>query len=641
MKHRFVLLCALAALLAAVWLLLRTPAPPALSANARALVLGDSFLSALAAGDPNALARNAVEQAASAGASCILCPADAGEGFLRQLSRRAAREEMAVGLVAASDAPLPDGIPLAGRWVQEESGYAPLEEGLPRFDQPDETGDFYAAWACGTLEGTVAAVWNGPSYTGLLAQLETAAPPDVSLHIPADPAIRLPAAGYITSSDTCWVSGTADPSAPADLNGTPVTVNAGGFWGAAVPLAEGENTFTLTQNGVSSTLVVTRIPPTGGTVEGPFADDSVPAPEGAGVKITSSLASLLADPADASSILQTVYAGACAPVLESRQVQVGAQLTYAYRTAGGWVRSSDCALTDSGVCTVTAVRREVSAREERLLFAGGSPAVLAERTDTSLTLTLAGASYDGQLPAGGFGGALTAGEGGLVLTLTCDSGALWGWGVDYTDEGTVITLRRPPRLSADPARPLEGLVVLLDPGHGGEDLGAMGPAGADGAAEKDLNLAAANAAAARLRQMGATVELTRTGDTFPTLAQRSELLRQTKPDIFVSVHHNSMPLDRDLWGTSGVECYSFYPSGQALAGYLTAEVSACTGRADRGAKEDYFYVTRSDLCPAVLLEVGFVPNPDEFAACSDPATLHRTGWAIAAGIRRAVLGAGE
>lgn len=641
MKRRFAILCALAALLAAVWLLLRTPAPPTLSADARALVLGESFLSALAADDPAALAKSAVEQAASAGASCILCPADAGNDLLRQLSRRAARETMAVGLVTTADTPLPDGIPLAGRWVQEENGYAPLEEGLPRFTQPDETGSFYAAWACGTLEGTVAAVWNGPSYTALLAQLESAAPPDVSLNIPADPAIRLPSAGYITSSDTCWVSGTADPAAPADLNGTPVTVNAGGFWGAAMPLAEGENIFTLTQNGVTSTLVVTRIPPTGGTVEGPFADDSVPAPEGAGVQITSSLASLLADPSDSSSILQTVYAGACAPVLESRQIQVGTKLTYAYRTAGGWVRSSDCTLTDSGVCTVTAVRRESTAREERLLFAGGSPAVLAQRTDTSLTLTLAGASYDGQLPAGGFGGSLAAGEGGLVLTLTYDSGALWGWGVDYTDEGTVITLRRPPQLSADPTKPLEGLTVLLDPGHGGDDLGAMGPAGADGASEKDLNLAAANAAAARLRQMGATVELTRTGDTFPTLAQRSELLRQTKPDIFVSVHHNSMPLNRDLYGTSGVECYSFYPSGQALAGYLTAEVSACTGRADRGAKEDYFYVTRSDLCPAVLLEVGFVPNPDEFAACSDTATLHRTGWAIAAGIRRAVIDAGK
>lgn len=640
MKRRFAVLCALAALLAAVWLLLRTPAPPTLAADARALVLGPAFVSSLETGKSEAI-QSAAEQAAAAGANCLLCPDTAGLSALRQLSRRAAREGMAVGLVTTAGTPLPGGVPLAGRWVQEETGYAPLEEGLPRFTRPDEAGAFYAAWACGTLEGTVAAEWNGPSYTALLAQLEGAVPPDVSLHIPAGPAIRLPAAGYITSSDTCWLSGTASPSVPADLNGTPVTVNTGGFWGAAMPLAEGENTFTLTQNGVTSTLAVTRIPPTGGTVEGPFADGSAPAPAGAGVQITSSLASLLADPSDASSILQTVYAGACAPVLESRQVQVGTRLTYAYRTAGGWVRSADCTLTGSGACTVTAVRRESTAREERLLFAGGSPAVLAERTDTSLTLTLAGASYGGQLPAGGFGGSLAAGEGGLVLTLAYDSGALWGWGVDYTGEGTVITLRRPPQLSSGPAKPLEGLTVLLDPGHGGDDLGAVGPAGADGACEKDLNLAAANAAAARLRQMGAAVELTRTGDTFPTLAQRSELLRQTKPDIFVSVHHNSMPLDRDLWGTSGVECYSFYPSGQALAGYLTAEVSACTGRADRGAKEDYFYVTRSDLCPAVLLEVGFVPNPDEFAACADPAALHRTGWAIAEGVRCAVSGAGE
>ena len=641
MKRRFVILCALGALAVSVWaLLLHTPAPPALAANTRALILNNAFAAALETDASNAI-RSAVQQAIAAEASCILCPDTADSSDLRALARRAAREKIAVGLITESDTPLPNSIPLAGRWTVQENTYTPREEGLPRFDQPDETGSFYAAWACGTLEGTVAAVWNGPSYTGLLAQLDSASPPDVSLHIPAGPAIHLPAAGYITSADTCWLSGTADPSIPATLNNTPVSVNAGGFWGAALPLTEGENTFTLTQNGISSTLTVTRIPPTGGTVEGPFADNSIPAPEGAGVKITSSLASLLANPSDASSILQTVYAGACAPVLESRQVQVGPKLTYAYRTAGGWVRSADCTLINSGVGTATAVRRESTAREERLLFAGVSPAVLAERTDTSLTLTLAGTSYNGQLPAGGFGRNLAATEEGLVLTFHYSSGALWGWGVDYTPEGTAITLRHPPQLSDDPTKPLGGLTVLLDPGHGGEDLGAIGPAGTDGACEKDLNLAAANAAAARLRQMGASVLLTRTGDTFPTLAQRSEQLRRTKPDIFVSVHHNSMPLNRDLGETSGVECYSFYPSGQALAKHLSAEVAACTGRPNRGAKEDYFYVTRADLCPAVLLEVGFVPNPTEFAACCHPATLHRTGWAISAGICRAVCQAGQ
>ena len=87
--------------------------------------------------------------------------------------------------------------------------------------------------------------------------------------------------------------------------------------------------------------------------------------------------------------------------------------------------------------------------------------------------------------------------------------------------------------AAAPHRP----VVVLDPGHGGSNLGAQGP----GIHEKQLTLAIANLVAAHLRDHGIDVVLTRTGDRTLTLRQRTEVANQLPADLFVSIHANASP----------------------------------------------------------------------------------------------------
>src|ERR1043165_3138633 len=97
-------------------------------------------------------------------------------------------------------------------------------------------------------------------------------------------------------------------------------------------------------------------------------------------------------------------------------------------------------------------------------------------------------------------------------------------------------------------------VVVIDPGHGGSNLGA---AGATGLHEKQLSLALARAVADRLRVRGITVELTRSGDRTVTLRQRVELADRVPADLFVSIHANASPTRTQR----GYETYVLTPRG--------------------------------------------------------------------------------
>ena len=95
-----------------------------------------------------------------------------------------------------------------------------------------------------------------------------------------------------------------------------------------------------------------------------------------------------------------------------------------------------------------------------------------------------------------------------------------GYDVSYAEGQTLLYLRGAPVASRERGRPLTGVTVLLDPGHGGTDVGALGIGGGAGIAEKTINLTLALAVRDRLEQLGATVQMTRSTDETLTLQQR-------------------------------------------------------------------------------------------------------------------------
>jgi N-acetylmuramoyl-L-alanine amidase len=179
--------------------------------------------------------------------------------------------------------------------------------------------------------------------------------------------------------------------------------------------------------------------------------------------------------------------------------------------------------------------------------------------------------------------------------------------------------------------PITGAHVVLDPGHGGEESGAIGPAGTR---EKDVNVAVAQDAERRLRALGASVVLTRPGDYRVTLRSRAEIVTALQPRVFVSIHHNADP-DGPHTGPGSETYFQIgVPESRRAAGLVYEEVAralsaydvAWVGDTDAGAKYrpagdggDYYGILRRTAgVPAVLSEAAFLTNPPEEALLNDP-----------------------
>ena len=460
--------------------------------------------------------------------------------------------------------------------------------------------------------------------------------------VPTQLAFAYPDPDTVVYTDTVFLMGTSDPAQTLTVNGQEVPrYGTEGVWGLLVEPEMGDNTYTASQGGQEVSLTVTRRA-SGWTSAKATSDGSRAAKEGEYVRITEALASVLEDKAVSGSIQTTAYAGGMARVADSVRFVRSNKYTYAYQLdTGDYVLAKDCELVSGAAPAafsgITAAQ-EQSGDVVLTLPGEGAPIWYAEQTDTSLTLYFLSAALEGEMPgACGFAQSLAAAaweEGqGFCLTVTFDpSEPLWGYTVDYTADGIRVYLQHAPARGED-STPLAGVTVLLDAGHGGEENGAMGAAGMSAPVEKDLNLALTKAAAVRLEQLGATVLFTRQDDATLSLGERVEILRQQKPDFFLAIHHNSAALTSDLNENGGTEAYYFFDSGKTLAENLTAYLTGVTGRALRGSFQDYYYVTRSAVCPAVLVEAGFMTVPAEYESCSDETTI----WAEAGAIAQAVL----
>lgn len=611
-------------------------------------------------------------------APAVAAQVEASDAFLstfdpvRLLTRQAAQQGMQVALYCPAGTAAKDwmtaaaqryGLPLYQAAGQESQ---PLTysagEGQPVLLRMDDSpallaAIFQAQPGSGIVLGDLAALVSDASNAAVTLQfLSGGELPDIAaLPVPQTLAFASPDPANKVYSDTIYLMGTSDPSQPLTLNGQEVERQGVlGIWGVEAPIVEGDNLFTAQQGQTSVSITLTRPAPSGSSGgSGPSggeipSDGSVPAQWGQKVRVTSTLASQLSDYTNTGSITMTAYQGAVAEVADSVSFVSGGKRTYAYQLHNGsFLLAKDCELLEPGTpdAAFSAMAHSTDSNIEYLNLAGsGTPFYTHSWEGNDFTLHFYSASYDGLPPQDiGFAGATVAVEAeehGFAVHITfSDEDPLWGYHVDYLEDGTTrIALKHQPKRSDDPARPLEGVTVLLDPGHGGDDMGAPGSPLEGFPQEDALNLSAALAAKYRLEQLGAAVTMTRDTDVFYTLGERMEMLNQQKPDFFIAVHHNSVPLDQDLSQIGGTEAYWFYTEGRPLAENLSAAVSTATGRNDRGPKYNSFYVTRSNICPAVLLELGFVGNPTEYESCASLTGLWTEGGAIAQAVLNSLGG---
>jgi N-acetylmuramoyl-L-alanine amidase len=205
------------------------------------------------------------------------------------------------------------------------------------------------------------------------------------------------------------------------------------------------------------------------------------------------------------------------------------------------------------------------------------------------------------------------------------------WGYDLRYEGTslVLSLPHPPRLGILKATPLAGVKILLDPGHGGKESGSKGPTGYP---EKDINLLISQLLAKQLEQLGARVYLTREKDIELSLEDRVKSINLIKPDLALSIHYNALPDDGDAINTKGISTFWYHPQAHNLAVFLHNYLTKQLNRPSHGVFWNNLALTRPHTAPSVLLELGFMINPDEFEWITNGTEQQKLVDAIAQGI---------
>lgn len=239
--------------------------------------------------------------------------------------------------------------------------------------------------------------------------------------------------------------------------------------------------------------------------------------------------------------------------------------------------------------------------------------------------------------------------------------------VDRGPDGTRVPEPPPPRRTRR--------VVVLDPGHGGIETGAVGPRGL---VEKDIALDIARRVRTALAGDDVTVVLTRDGDRHVELDERTAIANHNRADLFVSIHLNAsrrtkaqgaetyylsseatddearrlaglenasaadpgnasaMPelrergLDMVLWDLAQNQ---YLAESAALAEEVQAELNRLAGTRDRGVRQAPFRVLVGATMPAILVEVGFITSPDEAVRFEQPGYRDRLSDAIARAIR--------
>ncbi|MFA9380688.1 MAG: N-acetylmuramoyl-L-alanine amidase, partial [Acetanaerobacterium sp.] len=226
---------------------------------------------------------------------------------------------------------------------------------------------------------------------------------------------------------------------------------------------------------------------------------------------------------------------------------------------------------------------------------------------------------------------------GQTATFTLKSGvSLGGCNLSYRGNDAVLFFKKAPSLSNDADKPLAGVTVVLDPGHGGVDPGAIGPEGVNGTVEKNITLAVAQRTRGYLQDLGAQVYLTRLSDTGATQADRAGLGEKVKADFFVSVHANSAVESSNSNKITGVEVYYYASASGDFAHTMMSQLTSATGRPKRNVYRSTYVVTRTYYAPSVLCELGFMSNPSEYEDMLTSGDIDREAYALAQGILKSM-----
>ena len=442
---------------------------------------------------------------------------------------------------------------------------------------------------------------------------------------------------FSASADTArgyTILGTSLPDIPLYMNGVEVTGRTvEGFFTVYAPLQTGPNVFVFSQEGQEDvTRTITRNAPVSGG-----GTPSSPAPV-----ITKVDTPVYATVTAASAWIypgNTTSGGSDWMLVRGQQDRVVAEAdnNYVKLSCGMWIHRNSVSIEKkstfesydgnvlSGGTYRTGVYEDVIAWKSAV-----SPVIYVTQEGQTLKVSfgMQKAAPDFTFPndtAGtvlaGITGAQAGEKDGIPnYTFTIRDGVKYeGCYTDYADGEFRLHLKKRKTL-AEGALPLVGFTIVLDPGHGGDQPGAVGPMGGV-LQEKDITLINSLKLAERLRAAGATVYLTRETDASVELQERVDLSWSVKPDLFLSLHINSVG---ETTNATNIHGFTVWYRNQSSVDFAQTAldvlyyINPATNR-NRVINQSNLYVCRPQWAPSVLFEASFIVNLDDFVWMIDPA----------------------
>lgn len=312
---------------------------------------------------------------------------------------------------------------------------------------------------------------------------------------------------------------------------------------------------------------------------------------------------------------------------------------------GAWIKSSETVALPNAIVPNTIIRSVASSQSEKatlVSFPLQTPVpVTVKQESDKFTLTLHNTTaqtdtipfndnpfvsrMDWQQIPPSPGGNSTA----VQYIFNLKKNQQWGYKLGYEGTTLKLKLRHPPELRRSRRKFLSGTKILIDPGHGGKELGAVGPTGLP---EKDVNLTVSKLLRQELVKRGATVVMTREVDKFVSLGDRQKIIAREEPTLALSVHYNALPDYGDAENTKGIGMFWYHPQAHSLAIYLHNYLVDKLDRPSYGVFWNNLALTRPEAAPSLLLELGFMSNPTEFEWVTNPKQQKKLAKTLADGI---------
>jgi len=508
----------------------------------------------------------------------------------------------------------------AYREAQNESGWAGQTVKQLKMNEANEIVAGSIFFRAGFLNGSVG---NSIKDYYAVKPVEQKAPPAPEIKM-TTLSVAQPAGNVsVTGAKGYTIHGTCDPDKELYINGEEVTNRTPeGFFSAYVALSPGINTFKFTQeNQTAITRVITV--KTGGAVTPPAAEPKV-SPISPDNKYYATVTAVSAWVYPSATTV-----GGSSWLLEKGQKDLVIAKTddgkWVKLSSGVWIETGNVSLAYEKTLTGNILSNGVYEKGKNTDVikwrASAYPAVNVKFEDNKLDIYFGMQTtvpnFSPGNPENTLISATSSGISGncsyYSFTMK-DSAKIEGVYVEYKDGELRLVIKKRKELS-EGDKPLNGFKFVVDAGHGDTDTGAIGPMGTAANTEKTLNLTNALKLTHRLRQLGAEVVMTRTTDVFYTLNERTEMSRAANPDMFISIHANSMAETTDSADIKGLTVWYRNPISAPLSEHLSGSLANINPGTTRSkvSNNSNFYVCRPMWTPSVIIETSFMCNIWDFA----------------------------